>query len=94
MNRSELISAVSNRTGLSRRESESVLSAFVYEIASGVRSGEDIRITGFGTFKLRQRKARQGRNPRTGEAVRIKASKGIAFTPGATLKADLNSGRR
>ena len=51
----------------------------------------DVRITGFGTFKLRERKARSGRNPQTGAAVKIKASKGIGFTAGTKLKSDLNS---
>jgi nucleoid DNA-binding protein len=94
MNRSELIGAISDRAGLTRKEADAVLEALVYEITKSVRSGDDVRVTGFGTFKLRNRKARTGRNPQTGEAVRIKASKGIAFSPGATLKADLNSKRK
>ena len=91
MNRTELIEAISADTGLTRQLSEAALDAVVYEITAGVRSGVPVRITGFGTFKLRERKARSGRNPQTGAAVRIKASKGIGFTPGLTLKADLNA---
>ena len=91
MNRTELIDAVSGDTGLTRQQSEAAIDAIVYEITSGVRSGSPVRITGFGTFKLRERQARRGRNPQTGEPVRIKASKGIGFTPGVKLKADLNS---
>jgi DNA-binding protein HU-beta len=91
VNRTELIDAVSTDTGLTRQQSEAALDALVYEVTAGVRSGTPVRITGFGTFKLRERQARRGRNPQTGEAVRIKASKGIGFTPGVKLKADLNA---
>jgi len=91
VNRTELIDAVSTDTGLTRPQSEAALDALVYEVTAGVRSGTPVRITGFGTFKLRERQARRGRNPQTGEAVRIKASKGIGFTPGVKLKADLNA---
>lgn len=91
MNRTELIEAVSGDTGLTRQQSEAALDAIVYEITSGVRSGNPVRITGFGTFKLRERAARRGRNPQTGAAVRIKASKGIGFSPGVKLKSDLNA---
>lgn len=91
MNRTELIEAVSGDTGLTRQQSEAALDAIVYEITSGVRSGNPVRVTGFGTFKLRERQARRGRNPQTGAAVRIKASKSIGFSAGVKLKADLNS---
>lgn len=91
MNRTELIEAVSGDTGLTRQQSEAALDAIVYEVTAGVRSGTPVRITGFGTFKLRERAARRGRNPQTGAAVRIKASKGIGFSPGVKLKNDLNA---
>jgi DNA-binding protein HU-beta len=91
VNRTELIGAISGDTGLTRQQSESALDSLVYEITRGVRTGVPIRITGFGTFKLRERKARSGRNPQTGAPVHIRASKGIGFTPGVQLKTDLNS---
>jgi len=91
VNRTELIGAISGDTGLTRQQSESALDSLVYEITKGVRTGVPIRITGFGTFKLRERKARSGRNPQTGAPVYIRASKGIGFTPGVQLKTDLNS---
>jgi len=91
VNRTELIEAVSADAGISRQQADAALDAVAYEITSSVRSGDAVRITGFGTFKLRRRKARSGRNPRTGTAVQIKASKGIGFTPGVKLKQDLNS---
>ena len=91
MNRTELIGAISADSGLTRQQSEAALDSLVYEITKGVRSGDPIRITGFGTFKMRARKARSGRNPQTGATVAIRASKGIGFTPGVQLKAQLNS---
>jgi DNA-binding protein HU-beta len=91
MNRRELIDAVSYHTGLTRKQSESALGAIIFEVTTGVHSGEPVRITGFGTFKLRIRESRVGRNPRTGELVRIQASRGIGFTPGVGLKGDLNA---
>ena len=91
MNRSELIEVVSSDTGLTRPHIELALDALIYRIVSGLKSGDTIRITGFGTFKIRERKARQGRNPQTGAAVKIKASKGIGFTPSARLKENINA---
>ncbi|MCL5047987.1 MAG: HU family DNA-binding protein [Firmicutes bacterium] len=91
MNRSELIEVVSSDTGLTRPHVELALDALIYRIVTGLKSGDTIRITGFGTFKIRERKARQGRNPQTGAAVKIKASKGIGFTPSARLKENINA---
>jgi DNA-binding protein HU-beta len=91
VNKTELLDAISARAGLTRAQSEAALDTVVYEVTAGVRSGDAVRITGFGTFKLRERKARSGRNPQTGAAVKIKASKGIGFTAGTKLKTDLNS---
>ncbi|MHB8245957.1 MAG: HU family DNA-binding protein [Acidimicrobiales bacterium] len=82
---------MSEASGLSRRDAETAIEHAIYEITSAVRAGDPVRITGFGTFRLRERAARTGRNPQTGAAVRIKASKGIAFAAGATLKSQLNS---
>jgi DNA-binding protein HU-beta len=93
VNKTELIDAISGDTGLTRKQAESAVDALVYEVTAGVFAGSPVRITGFGTFKLRERAARRGRNPQTGAAVRIKASRGIGFTPGLQLKADLNARR-
>jgi len=91
VNRTELVEAISADTGIARHQADAAIDAFVYEVTSSIRSGDAVRVTGFGTFKLRARKARKGRNPRTGTAVQVKASKGIGFTPGVKLKQDLNS---
>jgi DNA-binding protein HU-beta len=91
VNKTELIGKISEVSALSRREAEMALDSTLYAISSAVKSGDAVRITGFGTFKLRPRAARTGRNPQTGAAVRIKASNGIAFAAGATLKDQLNT---
>jgi DNA-binding protein HU-beta len=91
LNRTKLIAEVSKYTGLTAKQAESGLKAFEYVIISALRGNDTVRITGFGTFKVRDRAARRGRNPQTGAPVRIKASKGIGFAAGAGLKKDLNS---
>ena len=91
MNKAQLVDAVATTAGLSKREVEAALDAITYHTTTTIRSGEPVRIIGFGTFKPRDRRARRGRNPQTGASVQIKASKGIAFAPGATLKRELNS---
>jgi DNA-binding protein HU-beta len=91
VNKAELIEAVATTAGLTKRESEAALDAITYLTTTTIRSGQPVRIIGFGTFKPRDRKARRGRNPQTGASVQIKASKSISFAPGATLKRELNS---
>ena len=91
LNRTELIGEVAKHTGLTTKQAESGLKAFEYVVTSALRGNDTVRITGFGTFKVRDRAARRGRNPQTGAPVRIKASKGIGFAAGAGLKKDLNS---
>jgi DNA-binding protein HU-beta len=91
VNKTELIGKISEVSALSRREAETAVDSTLYAISSAVKGGDTVRITGFGTFRLRPRAARTGRNPQTGAAVKIKASNGIGFAPGATLKAQLNS---
>ena len=91
MNRTELIGEVAKHTGLTTKQAESGLKGFEYVVTSALRGSDTVRITGFGTFKVRDRAARRGRNPQTGAPVRIKASKGVGFAAGAGLKSDLNS---
>ena len=83
MNRTELVGEVSELVGLTKNQAEKGLEAFEYVVTSALRRNETVRITGFGTFKVRDRAARRGRNPQTGAPVRIKASKGIGFAAGA-----------
>jgi DNA-binding protein HU-beta len=91
VNKTELIGKISEVSELSRREAQTALDSMLYAVSSAVKGGDAVRITGFGTFRLRPRAARTGRNPQTGAAVKIKASNGIGFAPGATLKAQLNT---
>jgi DNA-binding protein HU-beta len=90
VNKAELIEAVSTTAGLTKREAEAALEATIYQVTTTIRSGGSVRVIGFGTFKPRDRKARKGRNPQTRATDQIKASKGVAFAPGATLKRELN----
>ena len=90
MNRSQLVDEIASTTGLSRRQAEESVDAFVGIIGDQVRSGTKVTIYGFGSFNPTSRKARTGRNPRTGQPVKIAASKGIRFSPATGFKADLN----
>jgi DNA-binding protein HU-beta len=86
MNKSELIEAVAADTGLTKTDSALVLESVLGTVTKTLKKGDDVIITGFGKFSVVQRAARQGVNPRTGERVKIKASKAPKFSAGATLK--------
>jgi nucleoid DNA-binding protein len=86
MNKSELIEAVSADTGLTKTDSALVLESVLGTVSKTLKKGDDVIITGFGKFSVVKRAARQGVNPRTGERVKIKASKAPKFSAGATLK--------
>jgi DNA-binding protein HU-beta len=81
----DLVSQVSKETGMPSRQVDKVFSSFVNEITTHLQRGEDVRITGFGTFKVSERAARKGRHPRTGQEMQIPASKRPTFTPGSRL---------
>jgi DNA-binding protein HU-beta len=86
MNKSELIEAVAADTGLTKTDSALVLESVLGTVSKTLKKGDDVIITGFGKFSVVKRAARQGVNPRTGERVKIKASKAPKFSAGATLK--------
>ncbi len=96
MNKAELVERVAQKTGLSVRETRTVVDAVfdpdpsVGIVSAELISGNKVAISGFGTFEARQRKARVGRNPHTGEAVDIPASRAPAFKAGKPLKEALN----
>jgi DNA-binding protein HU-beta len=92
VNKGELVEAMAQRAGLDRRQAEGAFNAFVETVMEAVRGGDKVGIVGFGTFNPTSRGARTGRNPRTGEAVKIAASKSVRFAPGAAFKSSLNSG--
>ncbi len=86
MNKADLIQAVAEKSGLTKKESSSAVDAILNGISDSLAKGESVQLVGFGTFEVRNRKAREGRNPATGEAIKIKASKVPAFKAGKALK--------
>src|SRR5674476_1117463 len=90
MNRKELIDALSDKTGSSKADADRNISALIEIVTSTLKKGDNVALVGFGTFEVRKRAARAGRNPSTGEAIKIKAAKVPAFKAGATLKAAVN----
>ena len=86
MNKSQLIDAVSADSGLTKADSARAIDSLVGTVTKTLKKGDEVSITGFGKFSVVNRKARQGVNPRTGERVKIKASKAPKFSAGATLK--------
>jgi len=86
MNKSDLIQAVASRSGLTKKDSGSVVDAIIDGITDSLAKGEKVQLVGFGTFEVRNRKAREGRNPATGGIMKIKASKAAVFKAGKALK--------
>ena len=86
MNKSELIERIAQEAGVPEGEAQEYLGAFERAVTEALKSGEEVRITGFGKFSVRERKAREGRNPQTGERMKIAASKVPAFSAGNALK--------
>ena len=91
MNKSDLIENVVQATGVAKKETEKVVDALFSTLKTAVKKGERVAWPNFGAFSLSERKARTGRNPQTGEPVKIKASKAMRFSPGKPLKDFLNS---
>jgi DNA-binding protein HU-beta len=91
MNKAELVEAVQKSLGkdATKRAAEEAVSAVLDSIAAGVKKHKKVQIIGFGTFEVKKRAARMGRNPKTGESMKIGASKSVGFKPSSTLKASL-----
>ena len=89
MNKSELINAIA-AAGLSTKDAGIALDAAVTAVSEALAKGESVQLVGFGTFSVKERAAREGRNPRTGEIVRIAAAKSPAFKAGKALKDKVN----
>ena len=85
MNKGELINEVAKVIG-TKKEAQDAVACVISSITKALKKGEDVTLTGFGTFKVVKRKARKGRNPYTGEAIKIRATKAPKFTPGKALK--------
>ena len=86
MNKGELIDALASSTGESKATVDRVVNGFLDTVEAQVKKGEKVQLPGFGTFERRDRSARTGRNPQTGEEIKIKATKVPAFKPGAGFK--------
>ena len=86
MNKTELVSAMAEQAGISKKDAEKALTAFTNIVADTLVDGDKVSITGFGTFEVVERAARTGRNPQTGESIQIKASKSPKFKASKVLK--------
>jgi len=91
MNKKELIDALANKVGCSKVDADRNVAALIEVISSTLKNGKKITLSGFGTFEVRERAARIGRNPRNGESLQISAATVPVFRAGGTLKASLNS---
>lgn len=90
MNRKELVDALAAKSGSSKADADRNIGALIEIITAALKQGDNVSLVGFGAFEVRKRAARTGRNPKTGEVLKIKASKIPAFKAGAKLKAAVN----
>ena len=90
MNKTQLIEAVAAKADLKKKDAEAAVNAVTAAIAEALKAGDKVQLVGFGTFEVKARDAREGRNPRTGEKITIAASKHPAFTAGKALKDSVN----
>ncbi len=90
MNKTELVAAIAQQADLSKKDAEKALTAFTDTVTKALKKGDKVQLVGFGTFEVSTRSARTGRNPRTGETMKIKASKAPKFKAGKALKDALN----
>ena len=86
MNKNEFVAAIAEKSGLTKKDAEAALNACTAVVADALKAGDSVQLIGFGTFEVRERAARQGRNPHTGETIEIAAAKVPAFKPGKALK--------
>ena len=90
INKTELVAAVAESTGVSKKETAAVIDATFEKIAATIAEGDKVQLIGFGTFDVKETAAREGRNPRTGETIKIAASKRPVFSAGSALKNSVN----
>ena len=86
MNKTQLVEAIAASANLKKKDAEAALNAFTAVVADALKKGEKVQLIGFGTFEVRERGERMGRNPATGAAIKIAASKAPAFVAGKALK--------
>ena len=90
MNKTQLIEVIADKSGLKKKEAEAALNAMTEAVAQALKAGDKVQLVGFGTFEVKERAARSGRNPKTGETIQIAASKSPAFAAGKALKDAVN----
>ena len=91
MNRAELVAAMAEQAGLSKKDAEAALKAFTDVVSDELKNGGKVQLVGFGTFEVSERAAREGRNPQSGEVMKIAASKAPKFKAGKALKDLVNA---
>ena len=90
MNKTELVAAIADKSGIAKKDAEKALAAFIDTVATELKKGEKIQLVGFGTFEVRERAAREGINPQTGKKIQNAASKNPVFKAGKALKDSIN----
>ncbi|MCL1807901.1 MAG: HU family DNA-binding protein [Oscillospiraceae bacterium] len=90
MNKAELTNAVADKTGLTKKDSDAVITAVFEVIEGALASGDKVQLVGFGSFEVKHREARVGRNPKTRESINIAATNSPVFKPGKALKESVN----
>ena len=91
MNKAELVAAMADQAGISKKDAEKALKAFTDVVGAQLKKGDKIQLVGFGTFEVSERAAREGRNPQTGATMKIAASKAPKFKAGKALKDLVNA---
>jgi DNA-binding protein HU-beta len=90
MNKTQLIDVVATKTGLKKKDAEAAVNAVNEAIVEALKAGDKVQVIGFGTYEVKERAAREGRNPKTGETITIAASKAPVFSAGKALKDAVN----
>lgn len=90
MNKTQLVEAVAEKSKLTKKEAEAAVNAVTAVITDALKAGDKVQLVGFGTFEVKERAARDGRNPKTGETIKIAASKHPTFSAGKALKDSVN----
>ncbi len=86
MNKTELISEVAQKANITKKDADKIVNAFFTTVETALKAGDKVQLVGFGTFEVRERQARKGRNPQTGQEINIPATKVPAFKAGKALK--------
>ena len=94
MNKTDLINSIAQKSGLNKKNSEAALNAFIASVEDSLKGGDKVVLVGFGTFEVRKRAARKGRNPQTKKEITIPASKAPVFKAGKVLKDTVNKSKK